>query len=226
MLRPEEAVAMAVKHKLAGVAFTYNDPVVWIEYVHDVCVAFKEAGLYTAFITAAYLSEAALDYVAPVVDAFKFDLKAATPEGWARLTKVKDPAPAHDATVRAKEVHGCHVEVVSNIVPGFNDDEGSLLGMAQWVRDRLGAGRPGTSPVLSPRLSFRTYRPRRSRRSNGPCVLANQPACASFMWGTYRTTSDGTQCARDADERSSVVLGLRSIVPDLDEVYVLPAVRI
>ncbi len=80
--------------------------------------------------------------MAPVVDAFKFDLKAATPGGWARLTKVKDPAPAHDATVRAKEVHGCHVEVVSNIVPGFNDDEGSLLGMAQWVRDRLGAGTP------------------------------------------------------------------------------------
>ena len=39
---------------------------VWIEYVHDVCAAFKEAGLYTAFITAAYMTEAALDYVAPV----------------------------------------------------------------------------------------------------------------------------------------------------------------
>jgi hypothetical protein len=38
-----------------------------------------------------------LDYVAPVVEAFKFDLKAATAEGWDRLTKVKDPAPAHAA---------------------------------------------------------------------------------------------------------------------------------
>ena len=103
VLRPDEAVAMARKHKLAGVAFTYNDPVVWIEYVHDVCAAFKEAGLYTAFITAAYLTEAALDYVAPVVEAFKFDLKAATPEGWAWLSKVKDPAPAYAAAVRASQ---------------------------------------------------------------------------------------------------------------------------
>ncbi|MBN1321671.1 MAG: AmmeMemoRadiSam system radical SAM enzyme [Thermoleophilia bacterium] len=142
VLTPADAVAMARKHKLAGVAFTYNDPVVWIEYVHDVCAAFKEAGLYTAFITAGYLAEEALDYVAPVVEAFKFDLKAATAEGWARLSKVKDPSPACAATIRAKELHGCHVEVVSNIVPGLNDDDASLTAMASWVYDSLGPGTP------------------------------------------------------------------------------------
>ena len=142
VLMPSEAVVMAQKHKLAGIAFTYNDPVVWIEYVHDVCVAFREVGLYTAFITAGYLTEAALDYVAPFIDAFKFDLKAATSEGWARLTKVKDPAPACAAAVRAQQVHGCHVEVVSNIVPGLNDDDVSLKAMAGWVRDNLGPGTP------------------------------------------------------------------------------------
>ncbi|MBN1628813.1 MAG: AmmeMemoRadiSam system radical SAM enzyme, partial [Thermoleophilia bacterium] len=139
---PEEAVAMARKHKLAGVAFTYNDPVVWIEYVHDVCAAFKAAGLYTAFITAGYLTADALDYVGGVIDAFKFDLKAATPEQWARLTRVKDPEPAYEAAVRAREVHGCHVEVVSNIVPSFNDDDASLATMAAWVRDNLGPRTP------------------------------------------------------------------------------------
>jgi pyruvate formate lyase activating enzyme len=142
VLMPAEAVAMARKHKLAGVAFTYNDPVVWIEYVHDVCAAFKEAGLYTAFITAAYLTEAALDFIGPVVDAFKFDLKAASADGWARLTKVKDPAPARAMAVRAQEVHGCHVEVVSNIVPELNDGDADLSAMARWVCDNLGPGTP------------------------------------------------------------------------------------
>ena len=142
LLTPEDAVAMARKHKLAGVAFTYNDPVVWIEYVHDVFAACRRAGLYTAFITAAYLTEAALDYVGEVTDAFKFDLKAATPEQWARLTRVKDPSPACLAAVRAKEIHGCHVEVVSNIVPQLNDDDASFTAMAAWVRDHLGRGTP------------------------------------------------------------------------------------
>jgi pyruvate formate lyase activating enzyme len=142
VLSPQEALAMARKHKLAGVAFTYNDPVVWIEYVHDVCAVFREAGLYTAFITAAYMSEAALDYVAPVVQAFKFDLKAASPEGWARLSKVKDPDPACEAAVRASKVHGCHVEVVSNIVPELNDSAADLTTMAVWVHDNLGPTTP------------------------------------------------------------------------------------
>lgn len=142
VLSPEEAVAMARKHKLSGVVFTYNDPVVWIEYVHEVCTAFKAAGLYTAFITAAYMTEAAVDYVAPVVDAFKFDLKASHPEGWSRLTKVKDPSPSLAATIRAKQDHGCHVEVVSNIVPGLNDDDAGFAAMAGWVRDSLGPETP------------------------------------------------------------------------------------
>ena len=133
---------MARKHKLSGVAFTYNDPVVWIEYVHDVCVAFKAAGMYTAFITAGYMTEAALDYVAPVVDAFKFDLKAGTPEGWAWLSKVKDPAPSLAAASRAKKVHGLHVEVVSNIVPALNDTDAEFSAMAGWIRDELGPETP------------------------------------------------------------------------------------
>jgi len=142
ILMPADAVAMARKHKLAGVAFTYNEPVVWIEYVHDVCVAFRQAGLFTALISAGYVTEEALDYLAPVVDGFKFDLKAATAEGWSRLTKVKDPQPAYAAVVRAKERYGCHVEVVSNVVPGLNDDDESLRAMALWVRDNLGASTP------------------------------------------------------------------------------------
>jgi pyruvate formate lyase activating enzyme len=141
-LRPQAAVAMARKYKLSGVVFTYNDPVVWIEYVHDVCAAFKEAGLYTAFVTAGYMTEAALDYVAPVVDAFNFDLKAGSSEGWARLTKVKDPTPCLESAVRAKHVHGRHIEVTSNIVPGLNDDDAEISAMASWVKNELGAEVP------------------------------------------------------------------------------------
>jgi pyruvate formate lyase activating enzyme len=139
---PADALALAHRHKLAGVAFTYNDPVVWIEYVHDVCALFKEAGLYTAFITAGYLNREALEHVAPVLDAFKFDLKAPGAEGWSRLSKVKDPAPCLEAAVAAKSAHGCHVEVVSNIVPGLNDDDEDLRTMALWVKEALGAATP------------------------------------------------------------------------------------
>lgn len=150
VLQPDAAVAMARKHKLMGVVFTYNDPVVWIEYVHDVCAAFKAAGLYTAFVTAAYLHEAALDYVAPVLDAFKFDLKAPTGEGWGWLTKVNDSLQGRAMAVRARELHGCHVEVVSNIVPGLNDSDDSLRTMAEQVLADLGPKTPWHVTRFSP----------------------------------------------------------------------------
>jgi len=164
VLLPDDAVAMARKHKLGGVAFTYNDPVVWIEYVHDVSLAFKEAGLYTAFITAAFLTEEALDYIAPVTDAFKYDLKAPDGNGWSRLSRVKDPEPTFAMAVRAKEVHGCHVEVVSNIVPGINDDDASLTAMAARVLEGFGASTPWHVTRFLPEfeLSYITPTPVRS----------------------------------------------------------------
>ncbi|OFW61277.1 MAG: AmmeMemoRadiSam system radical SAM enzyme [Actinobacteria bacterium RBG_16_64_13] len=180
-LTPAQAVAMARKHKLSGVAFTYNDPAVWIEYVHDVCAAFKEAGLYTAFITAGYLTEPALDYVGEVVDAFKFDLKGATAEQWARLTKVKDPTPAYESAVRAKERHGCHVEVVSNIVPGLNDDEASLQAMARWVREHLGPGTPWHVTRFMPDFEL-SYLPPTSIKTLERAVRIGKDAGLRFVY--------------------------------------------
>lgn len=141
-LTPQAAVNMAKKHKLAGIAWTYNDPVIWIEYVHDLAVEARKAGLYTAFITASYINPEPLDYLAPHLDAYKYDLKAAGAKGWSWLTKVNDPDITMEMTVRAKERHGCHVEVVSNIIPGMNDDDASLQSMGEQVRDNLGPKTP------------------------------------------------------------------------------------
>jgi len=141
-LSPDHAVSMARKHKLNGVVWTYNDPVVWIDYVTDVSLAFKRAGMFTAMVTAGYMTVEALDQVGPQIDAFRFDLKAPGSRGWSWLTKVEDPAPSLEAAIRAQDEYGCHVEVTSNIVPGMNDDTASIKEMAAWVRDGLGKKTP------------------------------------------------------------------------------------
>ncbi len=158
-LSPEAAVSMARKHKLAGVAWAYNEPAVWPEYVHDVAAAFKKAGLYTALITSGYMSREALDHVAPLIDAFKLDLKGPDAAAWAKLSKVKDPAPSLEAAVRAAKVHGCHVEVVSNIVPGINDSERSMRAMAAWVFENLGPKTPWHVTRFLPDFELRHLKP-------------------------------------------------------------------
>lgn len=141
-LSPSRALDMARRFRLSGVVWTYNEPAVWLEYVYDVAQVFRRAGLYTALVTSGFMTVDALDFVGPLLDAVKVDLKAATPEGWAWLTKIKDPQPVLDLAVRAREVHGCHVEVVSNLVPGLNADDTSVGIVASWVRDFLGVNTP------------------------------------------------------------------------------------
>lgn len=160
-LSPNHAVSMARRHKLRGVVWTYNDPVVWIEYVADVSRAFKEAGLFTAFVTAGYMTGESLDRIGPHLDAFRFDLKAPASQGWSWLTKVEDPSPAMEAAVRAQEEHGCHIEVATNIVPGMNDDAAGIREMAGWVRDRLGKKTPWHLTRFFPdfELSYLTQTP-------------------------------------------------------------------
>lgn len=141
-LPPGKAVQMAKRYKASGIAWSYNEPAVWIEYVHDVALAAKGAGLYTVLATAGYISDEAFAYVAPHIDAVRFDLKASGEEGYRRLTKVKDPSQIFAIAIQAKHKYGCHVEVVSNIVPGINDDDESLRSMARWIVESLGPRTP------------------------------------------------------------------------------------
>lgn len=141
-LSPGKAVQTAKRYKAAGVAFTYNEPAVWLEYVRDVAVAGREAGLYTVLATAGYINDEAFRYVASHIDAVRFDLKAPDDAGYQRFTKVKESSRALSIAVQAKEVYDCHVEVVSNIIPGINDDDEALHAMASWIVRFLGAGTP------------------------------------------------------------------------------------
>lgn len=141
-LSPGKVVQMAERYKASGVAWAFNEPAVWIEYVHDVAVACEAAGLYTVLATAGFVTDEAFRFVAPHIDAVRFDLKGFGGEDYQRFTKIKDPAQALSIAVQAKEIYGCHVEVVSNIVPGINDDDVSLRGMAAWIHESLGPRTP------------------------------------------------------------------------------------
>jgi pyruvate formate lyase activating enzyme len=65
VIPPEKIIEMAVESGAEGIAFTYNEPTIWFEYVLDVAKLAKENELYTAFITNGYITEEALDIIGP-----------------------------------------------------------------------------------------------------------------------------------------------------------------
>jgi len=126
----------------AGIAWTYNEPTIWLEYVLDGARLAHEQGLYTVMVTNGYITEEALDTVAPHIDAYRVDLKGFDDALYKRLCRITDFSPVLAAAERAQKVHGCHVEVVTNVIPTMNDDEDTLRAIAAWIAGSLGSKTP------------------------------------------------------------------------------------
>lgn len=135
---PEACVEAAINRSAAGISFTYNEPTIQHEWTFDVSKLAKEKGLYTVYVTNAYIEKEPLDEIGPYLDAYAADLKGWGDEFYRKFSKVGDWLKILKAIERAKNTHGMHVEVTTNIVPGFNDDEESLRNIAAWIYENLG----------------------------------------------------------------------------------------
>ncbi len=153
-LPPARVVDMARAYRCTGVAFTYNEPVIWIEYVRDVAHACREAGIYTVMVTNGYITEAGLDLIGPLIDVWRVDVKAFHDSTLKELCKVPSGEPVLRMAERAKQHWHMHVEVVTNVIPTVNDDLSELTGIAEWIRDGLGPDTPWHVTRFQPYLDL------------------------------------------------------------------------
>jgi len=138
IIQPEEAVRMAKKYNCRGIAWTYNEPTVWFEYTLDCARLAKQANLYTAYVTNGYMTPEALDKIGPYLDAWRVDIKGFNDDVYKKLAKISRWRGILDVARRAKNKWGMHVEVVTNVIPTFNDDEKQLKDIAGWIYKELG----------------------------------------------------------------------------------------
>lgn len=145
---------LAEHNECSGVAWTYNEPTIWLEYILDGAQVAHEHGLYTVMVTNGYISDEGLDVLGPHIDAYRVDVKAFSSDAYYELCRIKDFAPVLRAAVRARKEFGCHVEVVTNVIPTLNDDEATLRGIAGWIADELGPDTPWHVTRFMPYLEF------------------------------------------------------------------------
>lgn len=137
-LSPEEAMRLTKQYNCRGVAWTYNEPGIWLEYALDSAKLAKREDLYTVFVTNGFSTEEALDTIGPYLDAWAVDIKGFSDTFYRNLAKVIRWHKILEVAVRAKEKWNMHVEAITNIIPTMNDDEEQLTGIASWIRDNLG----------------------------------------------------------------------------------------
>jgi len=138
VISPKEAIRLAKQYRCDGIAWTYNEPCIWLEYTLDSAKLAKKGNLYTVYVTNGFFTEEALDIMGPYLDAWRVDLKGFSDSLYQGLAKVIKWRKILDVAKRAQDKWGMHVEVVTNIIPTLNDDDGQLAGIANWIRDELG----------------------------------------------------------------------------------------
>ncbi len=139
---PEELVSIALLNDCRGIAWTYNEPTIWLEYTIDSAKLARERGLYTVYVTNGYATAEAIDAIGPFLDVYRVDIKAFNNEAYMKLARIPDMGPILECTLRAAKIWNAHIEVVTNLIPTFNDDEVQLTSMATWIAKNLGSDTP------------------------------------------------------------------------------------
>lgn len=138
---PEELVETALRHQVDGIAFTYSEPAVWLEYVIDVSEIAKARGLYTVYVSNSFVTDEALALMAPYIDVLCSDIKSLDDLFYKDICKRSTVEQVLGSIAKAQQL-GIHVETRTNIIPKRNDDPVMLKAIAQWIHDNLGADSP------------------------------------------------------------------------------------
>ena len=133
-------VAAARGGSVPVVAFTYNEPAVFLEYAVDIARRVRAAGVRTVIVSCGYINPEPLAEMLAVLDAVKFDLKGFDPEFYRNVCGAELEPVLRSIQQVARS--GRHLELVNLVVPTLNDADQSLGALAQWVADELGPDVP------------------------------------------------------------------------------------
>lgn len=130
-LKPEEAVREALKAGCRSLSYTYTESTIFFEYALDTARIAKEKGLYNTFVTNGFMTMRAVDEMKGLIDATNVDLKFFDDASYQRVCAGR-LRPVLDSISRMKSC-GLWVEVTTLVVPGANDSERELRGIANFL---------------------------------------------------------------------------------------------
>lgn len=136
-LEPQELVSDATSMKNnIGIAYTYNEPLIWFEYVRDTAVLARKAGLKNILVSNGYINPEPLEELIPFIDAVNIDLKAFDDAFYRKYTASRLSPVLESLKILVR--HQVHTEITILVIPGLNDDEEKFGQMCSWIEENLG----------------------------------------------------------------------------------------
>jgi pyruvate formate lyase activating enzyme len=135
----QEAVEEALARGSVGIAYTYNEPTIWYEFVLECSQVAREAGLVNVLVTNGSMNAEPFAQMAPFIDAMNIDIKSMDPEFYRKICSSRlEPVLA---TCKAAKAAGIHVEITNLVIPTLNDSDELLGKLVDFVAS-LGAEVP------------------------------------------------------------------------------------
>ncbi len=119
-----------------GIAYTYNEPLVFFEFMKDVALNAKQNGLKNVMVTNGFIKPEPLESLVKFIDAFSVDLKAFTDVFYKRITLSK-LNPVLESLKNIKK-SGKFLEITNLVIPTLNDDKKKFEDMVKWISEELG----------------------------------------------------------------------------------------
>ncbi|UCH66023.1 MAG: AmmeMemoRadiSam system radical SAM enzyme [Ignavibacterium sp.] len=135
--QPEDVIALAKKYSSPSIAYTYNDPTIFGEYVIDISKLGREEGLKSVMVTAGYIDKEACKDVYEYIDAANVDLKAFTEEFYWKKTS-SHLQDVLDFLIWLKNETDVWFEITTLLIPDENDSEEEIKAECDWILNNLG----------------------------------------------------------------------------------------
>jgi len=142
-MTPDEVANTAIKYEAQGIAYTYNQPSIFIEFARDCGIAARKKGLMNIFVSNGYDTPETVKMMGEFLDAITVDFKgSAEPEFTRKFIGVPDPKPIFDTLLEIRDKTKIHVEITDLIVPKVGDNLEYARKLSKFIYDEFGPEMP------------------------------------------------------------------------------------
>jgi len=142
-LNPPDVVNLAKQYGSHGIAYTYNQPTIFIEFARDIGVLARKAGLINIFVSNGYDTEEAVSMMNEFLDCITVDFKGSGETAFVRkYIGIQNADPIYQTLLELKQKTKIHIEITDLIVPELGDNLDAARKLSKWVYDNLGPDTP------------------------------------------------------------------------------------
>ncbi len=153
---PEEVVQLAKRYNTPSIAYTYNDPTIFSEYVIDISKLAREEKIKSVMVTAGYIDKHARKDVYKYIDAANVDLKAFTETFYHKLT-FSHLHDILDTLLWLKKETNVWIEITTLLIPTENDSPDEIKKLSNWIAENLGPNVPLHFTAFHPTFKMREH---------------------------------------------------------------------